>query len=377
MTRPAAKGWCPGAYRPMMSGDGLVVRVRPRLARLTMEQAFALCEAATRHGNGMIDLTSRANFQIRGVAEADHEALLQELHQAGLLDTDPTLEGRRNILVAPIWQAHDDTSRLAQALLDRLSEFPDLPAKVGFAVDCGTNPMLTECSADFRLERGAAGGLILRADGASTGCSVTVENAVDALIDMANWFVESGGPENRRMAAHLTRNDLPDRFTGNMPAPSAVPVLPGATDIGPAFGVAFGQVEASALAVILAESHATALRVTPWRMMILEGGQLPRHTDAITDPGNPLLAIDACPGAPFCTSATVETRDLARTLAGRTGHHLHVSGCAKGCARPRKTALTLVGDNGHFNLVRDGNPWDEPALTGLSPDTLPDRIGEF
>ena len=23
------KGWCPGALRPMLSGDGLVVRVRP------------------------------------------------------------------------------------------------------------------------------------------------------------------------------------------------------------------------------------------------------------------------------------------------------------------------------------------------------------
>ena len=28
------QGWCPGALRPMMSGDGLVVRVRPQAGRL-------------------------------------------------------------------------------------------------------------------------------------------------------------------------------------------------------------------------------------------------------------------------------------------------------------------------------------------------------
>ena len=38
LTRVEAKGWCPSAYQPMESGDGLVVRVRPRLARLTAEQ---------------------------------------------------------------------------------------------------------------------------------------------------------------------------------------------------------------------------------------------------------------------------------------------------------------------------------------------------
>ena len=28
------RGWCPNAWRPMAAGDGLLVRVRPRLGRL-------------------------------------------------------------------------------------------------------------------------------------------------------------------------------------------------------------------------------------------------------------------------------------------------------------------------------------------------------
>ena len=32
MSRPEAQGWCPTAFHPMMSGDGMLLRVRPRRA---------------------------------------------------------------------------------------------------------------------------------------------------------------------------------------------------------------------------------------------------------------------------------------------------------------------------------------------------------
>ena len=37
MSAAAIKGWCPGALRPMQSGDGLVVRVRPFGGRVLIE----------------------------------------------------------------------------------------------------------------------------------------------------------------------------------------------------------------------------------------------------------------------------------------------------------------------------------------------------
>ncbi|MGS0753393.1 hypothetical protein ACVBEH_00715 [Roseateles sp. GG27B] len=143
MNRPAAQGWCPGAYRPMTSGDGLIVRVRPALARLTLAQALGLCALAQRHGSGAIDLTSRANLQLRGVRAAEHDALLSALGGLGLLDANPLLEGRRNLLIAPFWQAGDATERLATELAARLAELPELPAKFGFAVDAGPAPLLS------------------------------------------------------------------------------------------------------------------------------------------------------------------------------------------------------------------------------------------
>ena len=110
MTGPVVHGWCPGALRPMMSGDGLVVRVRAPLGRLTQDQAAGVAELAGRHGNGLIDVSARANVQIRGVSERDHETLLEALNELDLLPDDPDLEARRNILLPFDWRTGDASS---------------------------------------------------------------------------------------------------------------------------------------------------------------------------------------------------------------------------------------------------------------------------
>lgn len=368
MTAPTVKGWCPGASRPMMSADGLVVRVRPRLARLSPQQAAGLCDIALRFGTGQIDLTNRANLQIRSVSEADHGAVLTGLGDLGLLDEDPALEGRRNILVAPFWTEGDLTARQTRALLERLADLPDLPAKVGFAVDCDpAGPLLTQCSADIRLEQGQSG-VILRADGAAGGRAVTAEKAMPALIEMAEWLAEHITPEARRMAAVIARASLPEDWCSAPPRPAIAPPAIGTHGMGALVGAPFGQIDARAL--LLELKGAKGLRVTPWRVVLLEGAGMPTSDAFVTTHDDPLMRVDACPGAPLCASASVETRALARALAGRTEGRLHVSGCAKGCARALAADVTLVGRAGAFDLVQGGRAGDTPAKTGLRPEDL-------
>lgn len=386
MSRPAAQGWCPGAYRPMASGDGLVVRVRPALARLSSTQALGLCAAAQRFGSGWIDITSRANLQLRGVAQAGHGALVDQLGGLGLLDADPALESRRNLLVAPLWQPGDDTQRLATTLAARLAELPVLPAKFGFAVDAGPAPVLGAASADIRIERATSGRLIVRASGTATGRPVAVADAVDAVIALATWFATSGGAAAGRMARHPAPAPVEH---GEAPAPAAMLPAPGATPLGPVFGVAFGQLDAAALARLLRRSRAVALRLTPHRHLLLEGARCSAADAAaaglLTDADDPLLQIDACPGAPACSQATVATRPLARALAARWAagqppaapRQLHVSGCAKGCARPQAAALTLVGRGARFDLVQHGCTWDTPTHTGLGAEALGSLMEAF
>ena len=175
------------------------------------------------------------------------------------------------------------------------------------------------------------------------------------------------------MARLLQRVDLPEGWDGAVPAGRGLPRRAGAGVPGVMLGFAFGQAKAGALARIVEDSGASAVRVTPWRCLLLEGGRALEHPDAIRDPGDPLLAADACPGAPLCPAASVETRELARRLASHlagTGRSLHVSGCAKGCARARPADLTLVGREGTFDLVEKGHAWDEPCQRGLTPDAL-------
>lgn len=373
----SVKGWCPGAWRPMASGDGLVVRVRPRLARLTAAQVEGLCTLALRYGSGLVDVTNRANLQVRGVSEGAHGAVLEGLAALGLLDADPALEGRRNVVVTPFWADGDRSARLAEALVARLGDLPELPAKFGFAVDAGEVPVLRDVPADVRIETGGVG-LILRADGAATGRPVPEDDAVDQVIALAHWFAQTrrGGGVNpalrppTRMARLLDQVPLPELWTGHATTVGrGLPRRPGDTPTGPMVGLPFGQIAADALPRVMERSGAAAIRVTPWRCLILEGGAPVEDPAVITDPDDPLLASDACPGAPFCASASVETRDLARRMA-RTGRSLHVSGCDKGCARATPADLTLVGRNGRFDLVERGHAWDEPSQRGISVQDL-------
>lgn len=377
--KPSAsvKGWCPGAYRPMMSGDGLIVRVRPFCARLTAPQVLGLCALAQEYGSGFIDLTNRANLQIRGVAEGTLDTLLNALADLHLLDETPALESRRNILTTPFWFEGEETQELYQNHIDALSDLPELPAKFGISIDTGAAPILTQDSADIRIERGPEG-VLVRADGAALGRAVTKDTAISAVHEMAQWFAAHRRPDERRMASVLSRCTMPAEWTRAAAyAPDPQPE-PGPWDQGALVGAAFGQINAANLIGLMQDTAAPALRVTPWRMVLLEGVRSVVTDAFVTHPGDPLLRTDACPGAPHCASASVETRALAQRLASQVTGRLHVSGCAKGCARKGPADATIVGNNGRFDLVLQGHAWDAPAKSGLHPqDLLAELTGQI
>jgi precorrin-3B synthase len=372
MTAFAIKGWCPSALRPMLSGDGLVVRLRPRRGRLSAEQAAGIAELSQRCGNGLIDLTGRANLQIRGVREDSQEALMAGLARLGLVDDDQATEAQRNILVAPFWAEGDDTHSLSIELERALATRPlGLPEKFGFAVDCGTTRVLAQAPADIRIERGAGGGLIVRADGVEDGCAVSRADAIDVALSLAEWFLASGGVRDSRgrMAAHLAGGaKLPDAFASKAtPALASASLDPGIHPAGALVGLAFGQMQSGTLEYLA--GLAPGLRLTPWRMILVEGlREMPQHEGIVTRADDPLLRVVACTGAPGCPEARAETRGLAAALAPQIAPDtlLHVSGCAKGCAHPGPSDVTLVGTPDGFDLVRDGSARDLPVSRGLT-----------
>lgn len=386
----------------METGDGFVLRVKPRGGILDLAVAGAVARLALEFGNGELDLTARSNLQIRGARAATLEPLTRGLANLGLLDPDPESEAIRNVVASPLAaldsSAHRDIRPLVVALEDKLGADEDLrglPAKWSFLVDDGGLLNLSGIPADVRFEADPAGTLrVGLADRPERALCIPGE-LPDVAVALGRLALE---PEPRRMAALLEERDVSDIFTmiGLSLAPelgSRHPTRPEAI-VGPhrlgehthvGVGTAFGCLNARDLLTLVDTAQACGafdLRLTPWRVIILtclSSEQALRLQGAlvgmpfILDPGDPRLAIAACSGAPACHRGTTPVRDHARALARLAerfsqidGIEIHVSGCAKGCAHGQPAPWTLVGRDGAYDLVRNGKAGDPPLLRGLS-----------
>ncbi|MGO3057337.1 cobalamin biosynthesis protein CobG [Halomonas sp. AOP43-A1-21] len=373
-TSPLVKGWCPGAWQPMETGDGWLVRVRPPLGQLSKAQMLALCDAAETYGNGLIELTSRANIQLRGVSETTWPPLMDFLVAHELVSADPATEQQPQCLLAPSWQAGDDTHQLACLLQLRGSELAAMPSKVGIAIDTGELAVLGDTAADFRVERSIDGGLIVRAEGHACGTPVgSIEAAIEHLIRLTHWFVESGGNDAGRMQRHKV--PLPAWSPAKM-RPASASAIENATQgaalalgkyqAGMVYGLPFGRAAAAALRASVTPAAVSHVRVTPWRRLWVKGASGPVE-GFISDNRDTRLLMDACPGAPYCAQASVATQPLAKRLAHDVKRHsVHISGCAKGCARRSSADVCLVGQAGRFNLIVKGDAQSTPVKTGLT-----------
>jgi precorrin-3B synthase len=323
-------------------------------------------------GCGIIDLSARANLQLRGVTEASHPRLIDALRAHGLVDKDIETETLRNLIVTPFRDA--ESTQLATTLTGALAQMPNLPGKFGFTLDTGPRPVLTGASVDIRIERSADGRLILRPDGHPLGLPVT-DLAQDAIA-MAHWFVASGGITNGRgrMAALIAKGIVPPNCTLAPAEPLPTPA-PSLHPDGALVALAFGQMRAETLHALAALNH--ELRPTPWRMLLIVGAtELPAIPGLITNPEDPILRITACTGAPACPQALGDTRNLARQLAPHLNatQTLHISGCPKGCAHPTAAKTTLTATGAGYDLIRNGTAHDTPSLRNLSPQAILDHL---
>lgn len=361
------QGWCPGALRPMESGDGLVVRLRPYGGRLTPVQVKGIAELSQRFGNGLIDLSSRANLQLRGVTPDSHTPLITGLRALGLIDKTAQIESQRNVILAPFWGPTEGALALSNAVAAALTSLPYLPSKFGAGVDLGVVPVLRDIPCDIRVER-AQGGFLVYPDGATRGVIVARAQVGNTVRALAEWFVAAGGIIDGRGRMRALTAEPPTEFKPDLvPAAAAFAPRPMLTDQGALVGVAFGQMPAETLAKLGA---LWPLRMTPWRMVLLEGARAMPQIAGLLPTDDPLLHTHACVGAPACKQALGETRELARNLAPLTRSTLHISGCAKGCAHPRAAALTITATSNGYDIAANATASGAAIQSGLTPDGL-------
>lgn len=402
------RGWCPGTLRPMLTGDGLLVRLHPPRNALTPDQLAYVADLASRHGNGQIEISGRGNLQLRGIHEEAHPALVDDLFAAGLVDEAEGDGPNRLVLTSPLaGRAADellDAAALAEVVERAGRSIAGLTAKFSIVVDGGGALGLAGFAADLRLLAISGDAVTLGLPGEHWFGPVAPHEVAACTAHLLGGFVAASRVSSgqvRRMR-DLSSDELTTlaRSSGlrPMPAPVARP-RPAAVGlfavrddrVAVLAGLPFGRTDAAGLrqlGELARNAGAHEIRVSPWRglafsdLSIEAAGTLRealRDEGLIVEAADPRLAVSACAGAPACARGEVpaltDAAVLAETMAPLlvSGLRLHVSGCTKSCAHPGSADLTLVGRDGRYDVVLAGGTSDT-AIAHLSLTELVHRL---
>jgi len=406
---PLRRGACPGLSQPMTTGDGLLVRLTPTGTTMPCEAFAAVCTAARTYGNGVIEITSRGSVQIRGLTEDSVKQFAATV--AGI---DLAFGEGPPVLSDPLAgldpQEAVDAGAIAADLRRAIAVAPfgaDIGPKVSVAIDGAGVLHLDAVAADVRMRAQASGAHLHIAVGGDAGTAAPIgavagKHAVEAAMRMLR-VIAAGGPAARARdivatnGAAAFRRVISDILVDLPPPPRRPAADPlgmhalrdGRLAIG--LGLAFGHAHATALEELTraaADVGATGLRTAPGRALLVVGvtedsaerlADIAQRLGFIVRADDPRRQIVACAGAPICAAAEISTRAIAPSLAanaaiaGADAPMVHLSGCAKGCACPRSTPLTVVGIEGRCGVVVNGSARDEP-LVMLMPEALPGAL---
>jgi precorrin-3B synthase len=342
---------CPGVLRPHPAADGAMVRIRVPGGQTTGVQLQQLGRLAQQHGSGLLQLTSRASLQVRGLPEPLPESFQAAVAAAGFL---PSAEHERvrNIVCSPLTGLHGGRADL-RPLVDQLDRalqqdatLADLSGRFLFGLDDGRGdvaalqPDLTYRAVD------AGTGLVLV--GPDLGLPVAPGSAVATLVALAHDFARA-----RRASGARRVRELPAWIHAR---PGLRPVPP-SDRLGTPLGrvgehasvqVPLGFLNPEQLAAVTAVAGAGTVVVTPWRGLVVAGGgtALDRltATGLVADAGSPWAAISACVGGPWCAQGRVDTQQLVRSVAilDADWPRTHVSGCERRCGAPAVAHRDLV-----------------------------------
>jgi len=366
--------------------DGGLCRIRLMGGELRAAAAHAVADAAARYGSGVIEVTNRANLQLRGVRADAHAALIAALLDAGLGPSTPGADDTRNLMLSPV--ADTRTRELAASIVEHMQRDPRLHAlspKFALLLDGGERVAMLDHPHDLwlaamdggeRFAFGLAGCPPVGANDPPAAGAVPrseVVRFVDALLHAFLDFATEGVarmrdllgvvPAARFLDALAVSPLRDDRVHAWRRAPADESLRFGAHFARPADRLmhagaqpALGRIDAAALhalAELAASKGGSCLRMTPWQGVLLpavEPADAPAVLDALrklglaTDASDPLAHVIACAGSPGCAKGLADTKADALRLAARlaAGAPVHLSGCARSCAAAHSVHTTLL-----------------------------------
>jgi precorrin-3B synthase len=394
---------CPGVLRLHAAADGQLARVRAPGGRLDAPALQALAEAASL-GSDIVELTSRAGLQVRGLPEGSEQALADLLMRGGLLPA-PAHDRVRNILAAPLAGrgpgALADVDSIVAALDRGLcadAALAELPGRFLFAVDDGARA-LELLRADIELVAEHGGAFRLYLDGLATSLAVAPTDAPAAALSASHRFLtlrredEDGAWRVRelrggapRLADELglgvldrpeDRGGVEDRRPDGSRAPSAfgarrlgahvqrdglfaVVALPPLARLGREQLLGLAELAERAARVGRAEPvepggvFHLGVRVSPWRTVTVVDIPAPavatvldelQRIGLVASDASGWAGLSACAGLGACARALVDVRGEATARAAlrdASSPTEHWSGCERRCGEPADVGIRVV-----------------------------------
>jgi precorrin-3B synthase len=369
---------CPGVVAVHPAADGGLVRIRVPGGRLARGAFGAVASAAVQLGNGRLELTGRANLQLRGLRPGAADELAGLLSEHGLLPS-AAHDRARNVLASPLSGLDGRGACDVRPLVGELdrslcaeAELAGLPGRFLFALDDGRRDVAA-LGADVSLVGLPGERLGLLVGGADSGLRYAPRAAVAALLAVARAFLRRRPNERTWRVRELPGGPL-SLLDGPVPAQGAIAVpgpaggairLPEASVVGPVgpvvqldgrvalgLGVPLGALTPARCAALLAEAREEVV-LTPWRGVLLPGltagaavaaGARLAEAGLLLDPADPGLRVSACTGRPGCAHALADVRTDARPVSGAVA--VHWSGCERRCGRPAGPVLDVVALSG-------------------------------
>jgi precorrin-3B synthase len=387
---------CPGVLRLHPAADGHLLRIRLPGGHLDPESLSAIADLAEL-GNGLIELTSRASVQVRGLRPGDADRAAERLHAGGLLPS-PSHDRVRNVLAGPLGGRDAGALVRTEALVEAIDRglcqdaaLAGLPGRFLFAIEDGGQTLggrqgdvtlAAEPDEDFGVR------LRLHLAGRPTARTAAPTDAAALALDAARAFLAvlaaTPDPERGdlwriadlpdsgldRLLDHLQTTFVPAPRLGNG-RPVSVGRLRQADGAGAITALApLGRLHASTAQGLaaLAASGAGRIRISPWRTIsvvdVPESG-VARTSAALGELGLVLdaasgwVGLSACAGLGACGNARIDVRAAAAVRArvrGSAGSSApeHWSACERRCGRPAVVAHAVTSTPDGLEVDGDG-----------------------